>query len=508
MGARLENGTASGTFSLADSGGFALAGPIDCIDLRGEEATVVGHGPQPGGGGTLYAIIFLTDGGANGLLDGISVNTFQSQSPFQCLAAQDSLGQTLLSGDIDINAGASPDPDVAQGAVGAGGTFSSGASATAARPVIASLTSPNGGIISITNSATLDPPPVGSGYTFVGHQLDITAPAATTTNPLTLVLTIDQDVLTGPDPDLTAATVTVFRNGVPVEPCSASTSDDPATPDPCVSLRESLNGGPNDGDARITVLTSAASEWNAGSELVPTAPDAPTGVVATPGSHAATVTWSAPSDGGSAVTSYTVTADPGGQSTTTSSTSATLSGLSNGVPYTFTVTATNDVGTGPASAPSNVVTPTATYLGLRLVSGAMNVPDYASSLGMSPDGSHIYYNRYINVGETLELWEWADGQTRLLTTGTSNSPSYPYFYAATPDASRVLFQTAVSMVPEDQDQGSMDIYERVGAANHADVHEPYPIERTTRRPCFPVRMVAGVDPGGLQHSARHRPGRH
>ena len=92
-----------------------------------------------------------------------------------------------------------------------------------------------------------------------------------------------------------------------------------------------------------------------------TVPGAPTGVSASAGNAQAGVTWSAPSsDGGSAIGGYTATATPGGQTCTTTGTlSCTLSGLTNGTSYTFTVTATNGIGTGPPSAPSNAVTPTA-----------------------------------------------------------------------------------------------------------------------------------------------------
>jgi hypothetical protein len=80
-----------------------------------------------------------------------------------------------------------------------------------------------------------------------------------------------------------------------------------------------------------------------------------------PGSGQVTVSWAAPADdGGSAIEQYTATATPGGATCITSTTSCTVSGLSNGVPYTFTVTAQNAIGVSAPSAASAPVTPTAT----------------------------------------------------------------------------------------------------------------------------------------------------
>jgi hypothetical protein len=81
----------------------------------------------------------------------------------------------------------------------------------------------------------------------------------------------------------------------------------------------------------------------------------------------ATVSWTvSASNGGSPITSYKVTPYIGSTAqtpvTVTGSpptTSTTVSGLTNGTSYTFTVSATNAIGTGPASAASNAVTPSA-----------------------------------------------------------------------------------------------------------------------------------------------------
>jgi alpha-tubulin suppressor-like RCC1 family protein len=93
------------------------------------------------------------------------------------------------------------------------------------------------------------------------------------------------------------------------------------------------------------------------------APGAPAIGTALAGDGHAVVSWTAPaSTGGSPITAYVVTPYIGTIAQTpvpfaSDATTQTVTGLTNGTSYTFRVTASNAIGTGTASAASNVVTP-------------------------------------------------------------------------------------------------------------------------------------------------------
>lgn len=93
--------------------------------------------------------------------------------------------------------------------------------------------------------------------------------------------------------------------------------------------------------------------------IASTRPNSATNVTATDGEDASsTISWTAPSiDGGSAITSYTVTTT-GGFSCTTTTTSCRITGLTNGTAYTFSVVANNEIGESN-SATSSAITPAA-----------------------------------------------------------------------------------------------------------------------------------------------------
>jgi titin len=113
----------------------------------------------------------------------------------------------------------------------------------------------------------------------------------------------------------------------------------------------------------VNVVGSSPSASSA-TTLIATAPAAPAApTVTVTGTTTANVTFSAPVTNGSAITGYTVTSTPAGAvvnggTAVTAAGTYSVTGLTNGASYTFTVTATNGIGStvGSSSAATLIAT--------------------------------------------------------------------------------------------------------------------------------------------------------
>ncbi|MEI8323066.1 MAG: fibronectin type III domain-containing protein, partial [Actinomycetes bacterium] len=134
--------------------------------------------------------------------------------------------------------------------------------------------------------------------------------------------------------------------------------------------------------------TNSVGEGNpssASQSVVPAAvPGLPTSVSGSRGNGSVSLTWSAPSSvGGSGIIDYVIEYSSNSGATwatfadgTSTMTSATVTGLTNGTPYVFRVAATNTVGSGQHSTESSVVVPATTPsapTGVSVVGGAGQV---------------------------------------------------------------------------------------------------------------------------------------
>lgn len=111
------------------------------------------------------------------------------------------------------------------------------------------------------------------------------------------------------------------------------------------------------------------------------------------GATTANVALTAPNDGGSPITGYTVTSNPAGGVDSNAGTTAlthNMTGLTTGQAYTFTGTATNAIGTSPESPASDSVTPAA--------SGAVEEDGRLTALDrVTEEGTAAPYAYYANA---------------------------------------------------------------------------------------------------------------
>jgi len=176
--------------------------------------------------------------------------------------------------------------------------------------------------------------------------------------------------------------------------------------------------------------TSVASE--ASNSVTPaTVPSTPAIGTATAGNGQASVSFTAPaSNGGSAITGYTVTSNPGGLTGTGSSSPIAVTGLTNGTAYTFTVTATNAKGTGAASSASNSVTP-ATVPGAPTIGTATAGDGQASVSFAAPSSTGGSAITGYTVTSSPGSFTATGTTSPIAVTGLTNGTAYTFTVTAT-----------------------------------------------------------------------------
>ncbi|MGH9132022.1 MAG: fibronectin type III domain-containing protein [Acidimicrobiales bacterium] len=152
-------------------------------------------------------------------------------------------------------------------------------------------------------------------------------------------------------------------------------------------------------------------------------PFAPVQVQAVASDSSAAVAWQpaperadgTPGNNGGALSSYVVTASPGGaQASASGSTDSTdVTGLTNGASYTFTVTASNAVGTSPSSSASDAVVP----------AGLPGAPEDVTASVSGPTSIRVDWDPPLaNGSEVIDyLVTASNGQSVVVGAGTTST---------------------------------------------------------------------------------------
>lgn len=194
---------------------------------------------------------------------------------------------------------------------------------------------------------------------------------------------------------------------------------------------------------------SAVTEWGKGpfsdavTAVPATVPGAPTSVTGASANRSVNLSWTAPaSNGGNALSDYTIEYRAGAGSwvtfshTASTSTSITVTGLTNATSYTFRVSAVNDMGTSSASTVSGAVTPLgapAAPTGFSATYG--NAQASLSWTAPSDNGGSAITNYLVefssNGGSSWSTFAHSVSTTPSITvTGLTNGNAYSYRVSA------------------------------------------------------------------------------
>ncbi len=223
-------------------------------------------------------------------------------------------------------------------------------------------TAPNASTASFGSTITLPSAPTKSGFNFLGWETGSGADATLHAASASFVMPSRDISFIAKWAGQNYVIAYALNGGTGLVPTQADVTHGNSFTVAAAATRDGFNfTGWSDG---TNVLTAGASVTNVVSNMTlvaqwsiaaPGLPGTPTAV---PGESSAVVTVVPPSSGG-AVSSYTITAAPGGATCTVISpaTSCTIIGLTNGTAYNFTASASNTAGNSSVSGSSNTVIP-------------------------------------------------------------------------------------------------------------------------------------------------------
>ncbi len=285
---------------------------------------------------------------------------------------------------------------------------------------------------------------------------------------------------------ITGYTVTSVQD--PTKACS------PVSGTSCV-VTGLTNGTSYTFTVRATNANGTGAASSASSGVTPAvalfAPGAPTSVTATAGDARATVSFTAPSsDGGSVITGYTVTSveDPTKGCAPVTGTSCVVTGLANGTSYTFTVTATNAIGTGAASSASSGVIPTAPTLpsgpstpadqGTPAVSAPSVSPTVSSETPSAAGSGQTIINNFITNNYTIQ--QMAPSQIAALTSEQISEIAAAVVALLTPSQIAALSPRAFSGLKRDQVRALRPIQVKAIKPNQIKALDPEALSTATK----------------------------